>query len=120
MDGRTIYEAGAQQSAVPEDLGQPSGAWLRPAALVGRGLFELALRAASAAWHPDPIVATPTLQPTVADSTMALPVVLEAWRATERELAGMSGDSPDQEYLEANATMLQAMYQRLYVERMRR
>ncbi|MDQ3127581.1 MAG: hypothetical protein M3Q66_03885 [Chloroflexota bacterium] len=51
---------------------------------------------------------------------MALPVVLEAWRATERELAGMTGDSPDQEYLEANATMLQAIYQRLYIERMRR
>lgn len=82
----------------------------------GRGLFELALRAASLAWHPDPTVAPSP----VTDPTMAMPVVLAAWRATERELAGMTGDSPEQEYLEANAMMLQAIYQRLYRERVRK
>lgn len=106
------------------ESGEP---WLLPAAGIGRGLFELALRAASLAWHPsrtiaplpsDAAIAAATTS--VADPAMALPVVLEAWRATERELAGMTGDSPDQEYLEANATMLQEMYQRLYSERMRR
>ena len=105
----------------PDRLDVTADAWLRPAvpAAVGRGLFELALRAASVAWRPDSTVALPA-PPMVMDPELALPVVLEAWRATERELAGMTGDSPDQEYLEANATMLQAMYQRLYSERMRR
>ena len=48
---------------------------------------------------------------------MALPEILAAWRATERELAGSADDSPDQKLLEANARMLRAMYQRLYRER---
>lgn len=102
----------------PDLVDERGGSWLPPVpAAIGRGLFALALRAASVAWHPDWTFATPP--PIVKDPAMALPVVLEAWRATERELAGMTGDSPDQEYLEANATMLRAMYQRLYIEQMR-
>lgn len=87
-----------------------------PVAIDG-GLFARALRAAAGAWQTawlDP----PTTKATVAH-VMALPEVLEAWRATERELAGMIGDSPDQELLEANVAMLRAMYQRLYLERTR-
>lgn len=103
-----------------ESMVEGGHSWLLPAAAVGRGVFELALRAASVAWRPASTDALPTPPLIVMDPEMALPVVLEAWRATERALAGMTGDSPDQEYLEANAMMLQAMYQRLYSERMRR
>ena len=60
-------------------------------------------------------VASATVAP-----AMALPEVLAAWRACERELAGMTAASPDHVLLEANVGMLRAMYQRLYVERMRR
>lgn len=114
--------AGPQLSPGAEGLDGPVAAWLRPAAhvAVGRGLFELALRAASMAWRPDATGGLLRPPPIVTDPEMALPVVLEAWRATERALAGMTGNSPDQEYLEANVAMLQAMYQRLYRERMRR
>jgi hypothetical protein len=120
MASTAMSAAELQPPPGPDGLTTSPGAWLRPAAAAppGRGLFALALRAASVAWHPDWSVATPP--PIVRDPAMALPVVLEAWRATERELAGMTGDSPDQEYLEANAMILQAMYQRLYSERMRR
>ena len=111
-----------QPSPGPEELNGPAAAWLRPAVpvAIGRGLFELALRAASVAWRPESTVTLATPPLIVMDPEVALPVVLEAWRATERELAGMTDDSPDQEYLESNAAMLQAMYQRLYSERMRR
>lgn len=104
----------------PESMVERGESWLLPASAFGRGAFELALRAASVAWRPESTVALPTAPPIVMDPEMALPVILEAWRATERELAGMTGDSPDQEYLEANAMMLQAIYQRLYSERTRR
>lgn len=49
-----------------------------------------------------------------------MPEILAAWRATERELAGMTGDSPAQELLEANAMILMAMYQQTHVGRMGR
>lgn len=91
--------------------------------LLNRGRFSAALRAASLAWHPVwPTPIETVLSPAalaVVDPEMALPVVLQAWRATERELAGMTDDSPEQEYLQANASLLRAMYQRLYLDRMR-
>jgi hypothetical protein len=90
--------------------------WTAPTQfLIDRGLFAKALRAAAAAWlpnRPDAPVARSVTAP-----SMGLPDVLAAWRATERELATMSGDSPEQELLEANVAMLRAMYQRLYAER---
>jgi hypothetical protein len=93
--------------------------WTEPTQLlIDRGLFARALRAASAAWltnGPDAPVAR-----AVAPPAMGLPDVLAAWRETERELAMMSGGSPEQELLEANVAMLRAMYQRLYIERMPR
>ena len=93
--------------------------WTEPTQfLIDRGLLAKALRAAAAAWlpnRPDASVAMAVTEP-----AMGLPDVLAAWRATERELAMMSGDSPEQELLEANVAMLRAMYQRLYVERMPR
>lgn len=101
------------------------GAWAGPApALPDRGPFGLALLAASLAWHPVWLTPIETVLPPAAlahvDPEMALPVILEAWRATERDLAGMTDDSPEQEYLQANASLLRAMYQRLYLDRMRR
>ena len=85
---------------------------------VDHGLFERALRAAAIAWQPNWFGAARSKLD--AGPIMALPEILEAWRATERELTGIVNDSPDQELLEANATMLRAMYQRLYLERTRR
>jgi hypothetical protein len=82
---------------------------------VDHGLFERALRAAASAWQPNWFGAARSKLE--AGPIMALPEILEAWRATERELAGIADDSPDQELLEANARMLRAMYQRLYRER---
>lgn len=119
---RTAISAEAfEPGSGPGLLDERGGSWLPPAAaVIGRSLFELALRAASVAWRPASTVGVAKPAPVVRDPEVALPVVLEAWRATERELARMTGDSPDQEYLEANATMLRAMYQRLYSERMRR
>lgn len=116
MVSKGMSSAELQSRILPKPLGQSGNPWLLPVPTVRRGLFELALRAASLAWHPDPTVAPSP----VTDPTMAMPVVLAAWRATERELAGMTGDSPEQEYLEANAMMLQAIYQRLYRERVRK
>jgi hypothetical protein len=98
-------------SAAAEDT------WFQRAPVpVDRGLFDRAMRAASMAWHPDGILPPPA----VTQATMALPAILEAWRSIERQLVGLTGDSPHQEFLEANATMLGAMYQRLYLVRMRR
>jgi hypothetical protein len=88
---------------------------LSPRPSIDRGLFDLAMRAAAKAWRQHP--ADATAAGVAVSPAMSLAEVLEAWRATERELAGMTGDSPDQELLEANATMLHAMYQRLFVER---
>ena len=85
---------------------------------VDHGLFERALRAAAIAWQPNWFGVTRSKLE--AGPIVALPEILEAWRATERELTGIVNDSPDQELLEANATMLRAMYQRLYLERTRR
>ena len=93
--------------------------WSPPApASIDDGLFARALRAAAVAWQPswlDEPLASAKVAP-----AMALPEVLAAWRASERELAGITAASPDHVLLEANVGMLRAMYQRLYVERMRR
>lgn len=102
--------------ASPEALAD-AAPWLEPAPFpIIRGLFGEAVRAASMAWRSDGTVpATPA-----APDEMALPLILEAWRSIERELVGMTGDAPEQELLEANATILGAMYQRLYLVRMKR
>ena len=92
--------------------------WFRPSADPSDRGFGKALRAASVAWHPAWVAPEP--EPSDEVATVALPVVLSAWRAIERELSGMSADSPERAVLEANATMLRAMYQRLYIERTRR
>jgi hypothetical protein len=112
-------ETGLEPVVDLELLVEPPRLWLLPTPTqLDRGLFDRALRAASLTWQPSGFaLAAPTAEPGL---EMALPEVLEAWRATERELAGMTGDSPAQELLEANAMILQAMYQRLYRERMRR
>jgi hypothetical protein len=78
------------------------------------GAFDRALRAAAAVWTPRLVAGTGR---TVAAGRIAIPEILAAWRAAERELAGMTGDSPAQELLEANVSMLQALYQRLFRER---
>ena len=98
---------------------EPARHWLLPTpAPVDRGMFDRALRAASVMWQPH---RTELPEPAAESGvSMALPAVLEAWRATLRELAGMAGDNPAQELLEANALILRAMYQRLYRERMRK
>ena len=115
-----ISVSGAGEAATragPDNVDGAADTWLAPAPFpVARGLFGEALRAASMAWRSDgvlPLKIAPT-------DEMALPMILEAWRSIERELAGMTGDGPDQELLEANATMLRAMYQRLYLVRMKR
>jgi hypothetical protein len=85
---------------------------------VDYGLFERALRAAAIVWQPDWFGVHP--RTSEAGPIMALPEILEAWRATERELVALIGlavDSPARELLEANVSMLRAMYQRLYLER---
>jgi hypothetical protein len=85
---------------------------------VDHGLFERALRAAGLVWQPDWSGVHPRIA--LAAPIMALPEVLEAWRATERELValvGLAPDSPGRLLLEANASALRAMYQRLYLER---
>jgi hypothetical protein len=88
--------------------------WLMPTpGRVDHGLFARALRAAAIVWQPEWL----GMSSKTKGGHMVLPEVLEAWRATERDLAGLAVDSPDQELLEANATMLRAMYQRLYLER---
>jgi hypothetical protein len=108
-------EAGPRAS--PEGAAATEDTWLEPAPFpVARGLFGEALRAASMAWRSDGVLPLKI----AATDEMALPMILEAWRSIERELAGMTGDGPDQELLEANATMLGAMYQRLYLIRMKR
>lgn len=81
------------------------------------GAFDRALRAAASAWTPRVVAGS---QRTLAAGQAAIPEILAAWRAAERELAGMTGDSPAQELLEANVSMLQALYQRLYRERLER
>jgi hypothetical protein len=81
------------------------------------GAFDRALRAAASAWTPRVVAGT---ERTVSAWRAAIPEILAAWRAAERELAGMTGDSPAQELLEANVSMLQALYQRLYRERIER
>jgi hypothetical protein len=101
----------------PESLTEAGLRWSEPARLmIDHGLFAKALRAAAAAWLPhrldEPVARV------VAAPSVDLSEVLAAWRATERELSGMSGDSPEQELLEANVAMLRAIYQRLYLERM--
>jgi hypothetical protein len=92
--------------------------WLMPTpGRVDHGLFERALRAAAIVWQPDWFGAHP--RSSEAGPMMALPEVLEAWRATERELVvqiGLGVDGPGRQLLEANVSMLRAMYQRLYVE----
>jgi hypothetical protein len=112
----TALAAMGTQSVVDELASDATArSWLMPApGRVDHGLFERALRAAAIVWHPDWFDMSP--QPTKGGH-MVLPDVLEAWRATERDLAGLAVDSPHQELLEANATMLRAMYQRLYLER---
>jgi hypothetical protein len=77
--------------------------------------FDRAVRAAASAWTPRLVAGT---ERNLAAGRAAIPEILAAWRAAERELAGMTGDSPAQELLEANVSMLQALYQRLYRERM--
>ena len=81
------------------------------------GTFDRALRAAMSAWTPRAVTATGRAM-TAGQS--AIPEILAAWRAAERELTGMTGDSPAQELLEANVSMLRALYQRLYRERIER
>jgi hypothetical protein len=85
---------------------------------VDHGLFERALRAAALVWQPDWLGVHPRIAQ--AGPIIALPEVLEAWRATERELValvGLASDSPGRQFLEANVSALRAMYQRLYLER---
>ena len=119
MVAALVSAAELEPNRHPESLTEAGLRWSEPASLlIDHGLFARALRAAAAAWLPhqlDEPVARVAAAP-----TMGLPEVLAAWRATERELSGMSGDSPEQELLEANVAMLRAMYQRLYVERMPR
>jgi len=105
--------------AGPESATDPARLWLLPSPVpVDHGAFDRALRAAALAWQPHWI--DPPEPPIGAGPVIGLPEVLEAWRATDRELAGMTEDDPLQKLLEANATLLRAMYQRLYRERMRR
>jgi hypothetical protein len=97
---------------------EPAVGWLARAPGRGdHGLIDRALRAAAIVWQPDRFAAIP---PTAKGDHMVLPNVLEAWRAAERELSAridMTHDSPGRQLLEANATMLRATYQRLYLER---
>lgn len=111
-----------ESAASPGSLTHDGLRWSMPAPVsIDEGLFARALRAAAVAWQPhwlDAPVTTVARAAVVPD--IALPEVLAAWRACERELAGMTVDSPDQELLEANVAMLRAIYQRIYVERMGR
>ena len=117
MVAALVSGAELEPSMRPESLTEAGLRWTEPTPfLIDRGLFAKALRAAAAAWLPNRPDAPDARA--AATPAMGLPDVLAAWRATERELAGMSGDSPEQELLEANVAMLRAMYQRLYVERM--
>lgn len=93
--------------------------WFLPGtAPVDQGVFARARRAASGAWQQQWVETPVTIAPTAPQ--MALSEVLNAWRASERDLAGMTGDGPEQELLEADVAMLGAMYQRLYSERLGR
>ena len=112
--GDAIVEA----PSTPDGSPDAREVWYRPSAAPSDRGFDKALRAASTAWHPAWI--EPPVAPIEEVATVALPVVLRAWRAIERELSGMSADSPERAVLEANSTMLRAMYQRLYVERTRK
>jgi hypothetical protein len=103
----------------PGATNDPVRLWLLPSpAPVDDGAFDRALRAASLAWQPRRI--EPAEPPVAAGPVIGLPEVLEAWRATERELAGMTVDDPNRALLDANVLLLRAMYQRLYRERMQR
>ena len=104
--------------ATPDGAPGTDEVWFRPSADPSDRGFNRALRAASGAWHP--AWNEPPVAPIEEVATVALPVVLSAWRAVERELSGMSADSPERAVLEANSSMLRAMYQRLYVERTRK
>lgn len=114
--GMTVAgDAIADPPATPDGSPDTGEVWFRPSAAPSDRGFDKALRAASEAWHPAWI--EPPVVPIQVVATVALPVVLKAWRAIERELSGMSADSPERAVLEANSTMLRAMYQRLYIER---
>ena len=104
----------------PPAAGQPRSAdrWVQPSGGPTSGSFDKALRAASAGWHPERDVVDPA--PIEEAVRHALPLVLEAWRAIDRELSDAAVVSPEREVLEANAAMLRAVYQRLYIERARR
>jgi hypothetical protein len=119
MVAALVSGAELEPIARPESLTEAGLRWSEPTQfLIDHGLFARALRAAAAAWLPHRLDAP--VAGVGAAPAMGLTEVLAAWRATERELSGMSGDSPEQELLEANVAMLRAIYQRLYLERMPR
>ena len=116
MTGATPPAVGMEPLPDEEAPFETMRRWFLPTpGSVDHGLFERALRTAANAWQPNWFGAARSRLE--AGPIMALPEILAAWRATERELAGSADDSPDQKLLEANARMLRAMYQRLYRER---
>lgn len=64
-------------------------------------------------WVPS---AAPPRRPTTANAGP----ILAAWRAAERELGEIAGDSPDWPRVNAELVALRADYHRLFEERLRR